>query len=213
MFQSMDRMQKLFSQRKQKNPVKHDISVPVMSMFSDAGATDSANAGSFDYIARLKGTLPSQQGKILIVDDERFNCDIIFGFLMILGVKNRKELTTFAYNGEQAVSEILKAIEDGEPYRYSLILMDCNMPFLDGYEATKRIRKLYQNADIERAKQPKVIAITGHVENEYVKKAMSSGMDKVYQKPLPIGEFGNLLMKMKFIENVPSNLRIDSHEY
>jgi len=34
------------------------------------------------------------------VDDERFNCDIIFGFLMILGVKNRKELTTFAYNGE-----------------------------------------------------------------------------------------------------------------
>jgi len=42
---------------------------------------------------------------------------------------------------------------------------------------------------------------------------MSSGMDKVYQKPLPIGEFGNLLMKMKFIENVPSNLRIDSHEY
>jgi len=58
-----------------------------------------------------------------------------------------------------------------------------------------------------------VIAITGHVENEYVKKAMSSGMDKVYQKPLPIGEFGNLLMKMKFIENVPSNLRIDSHEY
>jgi len=86
------------------------------------------------------------------------------------------------------------------------------MPFLDGYEATKRIRKLYLGADIDRLKQPKVIAITGHVENEYVKKAMASGMDKVYQKPLPIGEFGQLLMKMKFIDKVPSNLRLDSHE-
>jgi CheY-like chemotaxis protein len=68
------------------------------------------------------------------------------------------------------------------------------MPFMDGYEATKRIRKLFLGLDIPREKQPKIVAITGHVENEYVKKAIKCGMDKVYPKPLPIKEFGQLLI-------------------
>ncbi len=49
------------------------------------------------------------KGKILVVDDEKFNCDIIYGFLMILGVIARKELTFFSYNGEQAVQQVKKA--------------------------------------------------------------------------------------------------------
>ena len=49
-------------------------------------------------------------GKILVVDDEKFNCDIIEGFLMILGFIQWKDQTVFAYNGEQAVDEIKKSI-------------------------------------------------------------------------------------------------------
>ena len=82
----------------------------------------------------------SKKGKILVCDDEKFNCDIIYGFLLILGISNRKDICEFAYNGEQALQKIQKAIKDNDPYKYSLILMDCNMPFMDGYEATKRIR-------------------------------------------------------------------------
>ena len=44
--------------------------------------------------------------KILIVDDEKFNCDIIYGFLMILGIRNRQEIAEFAYNGEEALNKI-----------------------------------------------------------------------------------------------------------
>jgi len=84
------------------------------------------------------------------------------------------------------------------------------MPFMDGYKATKRIRKLYNNIDVSKEYQPKIIAITGHVENEYVEKAIQCGMDKVYCKPLPIKEFGQLLMDMRFIESVPNHLRLDS---
>jgi len=54
------------------------------------------------------------------------------------------------------------------------------MPFMDGYEATKKIRKLYNQMDIAQVNQPKIIAITGHIENEYVDRALSSGMDKIF---------------------------------
>ena len=94
-----------------------------------------------------------------------------------------------------------------------MIMMDCNMPFLDGYEATKRIRKKFLKLNITRAEQPKIIAVTGHVEDEYVRKAILSGMDKVFPKPLPIKEFGKLLMQLKFIDSVPEHLRVDSEEY
>ena len=71
-----------------------------------------------------------------MVDDEKFNCDIIYGFLMILGVKNRSAITEFAYNGEEALGRVQQAIYNNDPFKYSLILMDCNMPFMDGYTAT-----------------------------------------------------------------------------
>lgn len=103
-------------------------------------------------------------GKILIVDDEKFNCDILYGFLMILGLKNRRKITDFAFNGEEALNLIKNAIKSGDPGRYSLILMDCNMPFMDGYEASIQIRKAYFDANITEEKQPKIIAVTGHVE-------------------------------------------------
>jgi hypothetical protein len=48
------------------------------------------------------------------------------------------------------------------------------------------------------------------VENEYVQKALQSGMDKVYPKPLPIKDFGQLLLDMKFIEKVPDHLKVDT---
>jgi CheY-like chemotaxis protein len=144
---------------------------------------------SFMYTDLNEPEKPSN-GKILVVDDEKFNCDIIFGFLMLLGIYNRKELTDFAFNGEQAVEAVQRAFNENDPMRYKVILMDCNMPFLDGYEATKVIRSLYKQNKIESEQQPRIIAITGHVENEYVKKAIQSGMDKVFQKPLPIKEFG-----------------------
>ena len=51
---------------------------------------------------QLKKSINTQAaGKIIVCDDEKFNCDIIYSFLMILGVTNRKDICEFAYNGEQ----------------------------------------------------------------------------------------------------------------
>ena len=44
--------------------------------------------------------------KILVVDDEKFNCDIFYSFLMLLGCKDRKEVCEFAYSGVEAVEAV-----------------------------------------------------------------------------------------------------------
>jgi len=87
--------------------------------------------------------------------------------------------------------------------------MDCNMPFLDGYEATRQIRKLCLANGISRENQPLIIAITGHVEDEYVQKALTSGMDRVFQKPLSVHELAAVLLEKRYIDSVPENLKDD----
>lgn len=83
------------------------------------------------------------ESKILIVDDEKFNCDIVEGFLQVLGMNNVKKRAEQCYDGDQAVERVETAIQEGEPLRYGLILMDCNMPNMDGYEATKTMRNMW----------------------------------------------------------------------
>ena len=107
--------------------------------------------------------------------------------MRVLGMKDIDQKVDSGYNGEQLVEHVQRAIDEGDPYRYSLILTDCMMPFMDGYEAIKRVRKMLAPY---REKQLVVIAITGHVEKEYILKAEKSGMDTVYPKPLPIIELG-----------------------
>jgi CheY-like chemotaxis protein len=64
---------------------------------------------------------------------------------------------------------------------YELILMDCNMPFLDGYEATGQIRQFLY---LKQQRQPIIVACTGHTEQSYIDRAINSGMNKVMSKPL-----------------------------
>ena len=83
------------------------------------------------------------------------------------------------------------------------------MPFMDGYDATKAIRKILTQQSIRRDAQPQIIAVTGHVEEEYVRKAKDSGMNIVFPKPFPIKEFGKLLIDCHMLSTLPKNLRLD----
>jgi len=69
----------------------------------------------------------------MIVDDEAFNCIALKGLIKCLGMDNTENLIDVCYNGEQAVELVKEAISDNDLDRYSLILTDCSMPFMDGY--------------------------------------------------------------------------------
>lgn len=85
-----------------------------------------------------------------------------------------------ANNGKEAFEAVKLAYLEGKS-QYCLILMDCSMPIMDGYDASTAISQYLQN---RAAQVPMIVACTGHVEQEYVAKAWSHKMDEVIPKPV-----------------------------
>ncbi|MDR2587662.1 MAG: response regulator [Coriobacteriales bacterium] len=110
----------------------------------------------------------------LLVDDLKINCEIAAALLEPTGLD-----LIFASNGQEAVEAFA-----AEPDAFDLILMDIQMPGMDGYEATRRIRKM----DNPHARRVPIIAMTANVFKEDVDKSLESGMDAHLGKPLNIDE-------------------------
>lgn len=105
---------------------------------------------------------------ILVVEDNPTNVAIVSGLLRKFGVN-----VSLAENGLQALDMLARE-------RYDLVLMDCQMPELDGYEATRRIR---QNGTVLDASVP-VIALTAHAMREDEQKCLDAGMNDYLTKPI-----------------------------
>lgn len=127
--------------------------------------------------------------RILIVDDEPYNIIGMTTIMQQCGYPNIKSYIDKAYNGLQAVETVKKAYYD-QTHTYGLIIMDCSMPFMDGYEATIKIRSFYRTKKIL---QPMVVACTGHNEPEYIQKAWRYEMDEVVPKPTDIEVIKSIL--------------------
>ena len=90
-------------------------------------------------------------------------------------------------NGE----EILKAFEQSAPGDYDMILMDVQMPVMNGYEATKQIRALTDPA----LSGITILAMTANAFDEDRKKVLECGMDGFLSKPIIIEELIDTLQK------------------
>ncbi len=108
--------------------------------------------------------------KILLAEDNELNREIASEIL-----KDLKVNVEAVSNGEEAV----KAIVDHEANYYDLVLMDVQMPVLDGYEATKQIRSL----DDKVKANIKIYAMTANAFDEDKRAALSIGMDGHIAKP------------------------------
>lgn len=104
--------------------------------------------------------------KILLTEDKEINQLIVLGLLAESGFE-----VDIANNGEEAVIKC-------QEYNYSLILMDIEMPIMDGYDATKIIRKL--NKEIP------IIALTSNGTIEDINRTKSVGMNEHLLKPIDL---------------------------
>ena len=103
--------------------------------------------------------------KVLVADDNEVNQAVIHGFLNKLNIKAQR-----VFNGAQALKVCQQEAID-------LILMDCEMPEMDGYEATTKIKKLGGGL-------PLIIGLSAHALQEHRIKALDAGMDDYITKPI-----------------------------
>ena len=111
--------------------------------------------------------------RLLVVDDNELNREITVAVLEEIGFK-----VDTASDGAKAVEMLSNSL----PGYYALVLMDVQMPVMDGYEATREIR-CSEREDISSLP---VIAMTANAFEEDKKRAVSSGMNAHIAKPLDV---------------------------
>ena len=116
------------------------------------------------------------------MEDNELNSEIAVEILNEYGF-----LVDTAKNGAEAVEKV----KNSKPGNYDLVLMDVQMPVMNGYEATKQIRAL---EDPARAGIT-IIAMTANAFDEDRKKALECGTDGFLSKPIVIEELVSILQK------------------
>jgi CheY-like chemotaxis protein len=108
---------------------------------------------------------------ILIVEDNEINAFILERMLTLLGYRSN-----VVHSGVEALEAVAVATHSEE---YAAVLMDCQMPVMDGYTTTRRLR-----ADPMHAAQLPVIAITATATTEDQERCLAAGMDDYLSKPI-----------------------------
>lgn len=121
--------------------------------------------------------------RILLVEDNELNSEITVEILNEYGF-----LVDTAGNGAQAVEKI----KNSQPGNYDLVLMDVQMPVMDGYTATRQIRAL---EDPTLAGIP-ILAMTANAFDEDRRNALASGMNGFLSKPIIVGDLVQELRKI-----------------
>ncbi len=133
-----------------------------------------------------------QRIRILLAEDNETNQVVALGMLEKLGFH-----AEVAANGY----EVLKLLQDDRPY--SLVLMDIQMPKMDGYTATGKIRKLEKAGILPGSEPLPIIAMTAHAMKGDRERCLDAGMDDYLSKPIRAEELKRILHTYLFDGNTP----------
>ncbi|KJJ70562.1 MULTISPECIES: ATP-binding protein [Clostridia] len=144
-----------------------------------AGAqTAGEKAGRCHNTGNPSGTAAFEPGaRILLAEDNDLNREIVQELLMLQGLE-----TACAVNGREAVD----LFAGNPPGTYALILMDIQMPVMNGYEASRAIRTMGERGERPDGAEIPIIALTANAFADDVYRAKQAGMNEHIAKPLEI---------------------------
>jgi PAS domain S-box-containing protein len=142
------------------------------------GASDELKTGKS---AERSMTLPALNARILLVEDNLINQEVALHMLESLSCD-----ITLAADGIEALTLM-------EKQHFDLVLMDCQMPRMDGYEATRILRK--REAEEEHNGRIPVIALTANAMNFDQQRCLEAGMDDYISKPLTLEHLANTMAR------------------
>ena len=138
--------------------------------------------------------------KFLCAEDNELNAEILIELLKIEGAE-----CTICENGE----EILEAFEQSAPGDYDMILMDVQMPVMNGYDATKAIRR----SSHEAAKKIPIIAMSANAFSEDVQHSLAAGMNAHISKPVEMKVLEKTIRSIKSGGGVPNRRSLNSDKW
>ncbi len=142
----------------------------------------------------ISTTAATQRKKILVAEDVLTNQQIVVEMISLLGHD-----VEIANNGQIAIDKYLSR-------QYSLIFMDCQMPVIDGYTATQKIRRIELEQNIARVP---IIALTAGSDIEDKNRCRQAGMDGYVTKPFSISDIQRSIekhLKIVYLENEPKRM-------
>ena len=135
--------------------------------------------------------------RFLCAEDNELNAEILTELLKIEGAE-----CTICENGE----EILKTFEKSAPGDYDMILMDVQMPVMNGYEATREIRR----SSHELAKKIPIIAMTANAFSEDIQHSLAAGMNAHVSKPVEMRVLEKTIRSIKSGGGAPKRRTLNS---
>ena len=133
--------------------------------------------------------------QILIVDDVPSNIFILDGLLNLLGLKSDS-----ASNGFEAIRQVTAtALNRKCCGNYQLVLMDCNMPVMDGYDACRNIRNLIQKKTVNNCL---IVAVTAYNSEENKLLCYEAQMDSVLFKPVSKLQLEKLFEEFSLFQSI-----------
>jgi CheY-like chemotaxis protein len=151
-------------------PVRKIVELPVENPFINGKLADHNKKTTTHQRRRLPETVKMKDRRVILAEDVAINRDLIAMYFDGSGVKFE-----FAVNGREVCEKF-----ERDPSSYSLILMDIQMPEMDGYEVSRKIRAM----DVDWAKQIPIIAMTGNDQKEDIDRCFEAGMDDHIPKPI-----------------------------
>jgi len=169
------------TKRLTKPVVSTQLESIIGQVLSPSATEDTPSRAAADSSTSATGT-----GRILVAEDNELSRTLAVRILRRLGHE-----VAVADNGHRAVDEALKD-------QFDIVLMDCQMPKMDGYEAAAEIRRQRRNNQ-----RPRIIAVTAHSLDDERERCLEAGMDDYIAKPYLATELATMIDK--WMKNRPSS--------